>query len=81
MFRQAIKLNHFESECGSVLELIFLTPSKNTNTSPEARRRRERRAHEQDSPGERNRFIEWKSLRISEAAAIFLLLIIKVFTV
>ena len=55
MFRQAIKLNLFESECGSVLELtkglvLFLTPSKNTNTSPEARRRRERTAHEQDSP-------------------------------
>ena len=80
MFRQAIKLNHFESECGSVLELIFLTPSKNTNTSPEARRRRERRAHEQDSPRKKKQVIDWDSLRISEAAAIFLLAIIKVCT-
>ena len=50
-------LNLFESECWSFS--TFLTPSKITNTSPEARRRRERTAHEQDSPEKRNRFIDW----------------------
>ena len=57
IFRQAVKSNLFESD--KRFGTFFGQPPKIQIRSPEARRRRERRAHEQDSPEKRNRFIDW----------------------